>query len=78
MNVSAARAFTGLLMHGIGPWETIYGYYRKWAGEGLWGRMLRNIVKRSGSRARLVDGTHMVAHQCAVNPRVIQQATPVV
>ncbi len=52
----------------FGPWQTIYGYYRQWARTGLWGRILSSIVKRSGSRVRLVDGTHMVAHQCAANP----------
>ena len=52
----------------FGPWQTIYGYYRQWARDGLWGRMLRCVVRRKGSRARLVDGTHIVAHQCAANP----------
>lgn len=58
----------------FGPWQTIYGYYRQWARDGLWGRILKTIVKRSGSRVRLVDGTHMVAHQSAANPRGGAQA----
>ncbi|HWB02951.1 MAG TPA: IS5 family transposase [Verrucomicrobiales bacterium] len=53
----------------FGPWQAIYGYYRLWAREGLWARMLRRVAKRKGSRGRLVDGTLIVAHQCAANPR---------
>lgn len=37
--------------------------------EGLWDQMLRKVLKRNGSQVRLVEGTHMVAHQCAANPR---------
>jgi transposase len=53
----------------FGPWQTIYGYYRRWAREGLWGRILKTVVTRKGSRVRLIDGTHMVAHQSAANPQ---------
>ena len=53
----------------FGPWQTIYGYYRQWARDGLWGRILRSVIKPGASRVRLIDGTHMVAHQCASNPR---------
>jgi transposase len=52
----------------FGPWETIYGYFRKWAREGLWARLLKAVTKKLKSRVRLVDGTHIVAHQCAANP----------
>jgi len=52
----------------FGPWETIFGYFRKWAREGLWARLLKAVTKKLKSRVRLVDGTHIVAHQCAANP----------
>ena len=52
----------------FGPWETIFGYFRKWAREGLWARLLKAVTTKLKSRVRLVDGTHMVAHQCAANP----------
>ena len=53
----------------FGPWLTIFGYYRHWARTGLWERMLRKVARPGRSAVRLVDGTHMVAHQCAANPR---------
>ena len=53
----------------FGPWQTIFGYYRHWARTGLWERMLRKLTRPGRSAVRLVDGTHMVAHQCAANPR---------
>jgi len=62
------------LPSGFGPWKTIYGYYREWARIGLWDKILKSIIKRRGSRVRLVDGTHMAAHQCAANPQGGAQA----
>ena len=53
----------------FGPWQTIFGYYRHWARTGLWDRVLRKVAKPNRSTVRLVDGTHIVAHQCAANPR---------
>jgi len=53
----------------FGPWQTIFGYYRHWARTGLWDRILRKVAKPDRSAVRLVDGTHIVAHQCAANPR---------
>ena len=53
----------------FGPWQTIFGYYCYWARTGLWDRMLRQVAKPNRSAVRLVDGTHIVAHQCAANPR---------
>jgi transposase len=53
----------------FGPWQTIFGYYRHWAHTGLWGRMLRRVAKPNRSAVRLADGTHIVVHQCAANPR---------
>ena len=52
----------------FGPWETIYGWYRRLAREGIWDRLLSALARKASSRIRLVDGTHVVAHQCAANP----------
>lgn len=56
------------LPDGFGPWRTIYGWYQRLARQGIWERMLRRLAARSKSRIRLVDGTHVVVHQCAANP----------
>jgi transposase len=52
----------------FGPWRTIYGWHAKWARQGLWGKMLKLCAKKSRGKVRLVDGTHVRAHQCAANP----------
>jgi transposase len=57
------------LPEGFGPWRTIYGWYRRWAREGLWGRMLARLSRKVKNRIRLVDGTHVRVHQCAANPK---------
>ena len=56
------------LPDGFGPWRTIYGWYQRLAREGIWERLLRQLAGRSKSRIRLLDGTHVVVHQCAANP----------
>jgi transposase len=43
------------LPEGFGPWRTIYGWYRRWAREGLWGRMLARLSRKVKNRIRLVD-----------------------
>ena len=54
----------------FGPWQTIYGWYRKLAGQGLWQRLLKTIVKeKQRGDVVLVDGTHILVHQSAANPR---------
>ena len=52
----------------FGPWRTIYGWYRRFAREGVWSRLLTSLARRSRSKVRLIDGTHVVVHQCAANP----------
>jgi len=53
----------------LGPRQTIFGYYRQRTRPGLWNRILRNVAKPGRRAVRLVDGTHMVVCQGAVNPR---------
>ena len=43
------------LPEGFGPWRTIYGWYRRWARDGLWGRMLAKLSRKVKNRIRLVD-----------------------
>jgi transposase len=52
----------------FGPWNTIYGWYRRFAREGIWGRLLALLASKARSRVRLIDGTHVLVHQCAANP----------
>jgi transposase len=56
------------LPDGFGPWRTIYGWYQRLARQGIWERLLRRLAAGAKSRIRLVDGTHVVVHQCAANP----------
>lgn len=56
------------LPDGFGPWRTIYGWYQRLARQKIWEKLLRALAKKSKSRIRLVDGTHVVVHQCAANP----------
>lgn len=52
----------------FGPWQTIYGWYRRLARSGMWGRLLDKMASRSRNKKRLVDGSHVKAHQYAANP----------
>lgn len=52
----------------FGPWRTIYGWFRLWADNGLWNRLLKQVA-RTGSVVCLVDGTHIPVHQSGCNPR---------
>lgn len=57
------------LPESFGPWQTIYGWYRLLARQGLWAKMLCKLARKARSRTRLVDGTHVRVHQCATNPK---------
>lgn len=52
----------------FGPWSTIHGWHSRWAREGLWGRLMEVFARKVRGRVRLVDGTHVLVHQCAANP----------
>lgn len=58
--------------HGLpdcfGPWQTIYGWYRRFAREGIWSRLLALLAGRVRNKVRLIDGTHVPVHQCAAHP----------
>ena len=46
----------------------MYGWYRRFAREGIWRRLLDELVRKVKNKIRLVDGTHVKVHQCATNP----------
>jgi transposase len=52
-----------------GPWQTIYGWHRLLARLGVWFKLLKSFAKRVRGKVVLVDGTHILAHQSAANPR---------
>lgn len=52
----------------FGPWRTVYGWFRLWADNGMWARMLKSVAK-AGGVVCLVDGTHIPVHQSGCNPR---------
>lgn len=52
----------------FGSWRTIYGWHARLAREGIWEKLLRALARKARSKVRLVDGTHVVVHQCAANP----------
>lgn len=51
-----------------GPWQTIYGWHRTFARNGLWLVLLKSFAKKVRGRVVRVDGTHILAHQSAANP----------
>ena len=52
----------------FGPYSTIHGWHCRWAKEGLWAKILEVFARRVRGLVRLVDGTHILVHQCAANP----------
>ena len=52
----------------FGPWRTIYGWYQRFARNGVWSQLLASLARKTRSKVRLIDGTHVVVHQCAANP----------
>ena len=51
-----------------GCWQTIYGWHRAFARNGIWLILLKGFMRKVKSAVVLVDGTHVVAHQSAANP----------
>src|SRR5262249_14440576 len=55
----------------FGPWETVYGRFRRWTREGLWERILEALQVRRQADGRIgwnlffVDGTVVRAHKAA-------------
>jgi len=49
----------------FGPWETVYGRFRRWTREGLWPRLLRHFTRDADIEQLCVDATLVRAHQHA-------------
>lgn len=47
----------------FGPWQTVYGWFRRWCVEGLWSRAFRRVASRPDGRLRMVDGSYIRVHQ---------------
>lgn len=55
----------------FGPWNTVYGWFRKWTASGLWGQILEELRKGIPEAEPpavvmfCVDGTNIRAHRAA-------------
>ena len=55
----------------FGPWQTVYGRFRRWRKEGLWDRIFSSLVHRLDREGGIdrtiwcVDGSVIRAHRCA-------------
>ena len=47
----------------FGPWQTVYGRFRRWSREGLWARILREVAKGARGKLRFIDGSYVRVHQ---------------
>jgi transposase len=57
-----------------GPWQTVYGLFRRWQRDGTWARVLAALQTRADSAGLItwevnVDSTVMRAHQHAAGAR---------
>ncbi|MEZ6105874.1 MAG: IS5 family transposase [Pirellulaceae bacterium] len=55
----------------FGKWKSVYGRFRRWTAEGLWGRIYRCLLKKLDRAKKIdrslwcVDGSVIRAHRCA-------------
>jgi transposase len=55
----------------FGPWQSVYDRFRRWAGRGLWDKVLRHLQARRMTGGGIdfslfcIDGTVVRAHQSA-------------
>jgi transposase len=57
-----------------GPWQTVYGLFRRWQRDGTWGRVLTGLQARADAAGLIcwdvsVDSTVARAHQHAAGAR---------
>lgn len=53
----------------FGPWQTVYGKFRRWSAAGLWAMMLGHLRESSADcEYTMVDSTIMRVHQDASGP----------
>lgn len=53
------------LPEGFGPWETVYGRFRRWLAGGLWQRLLSRLARYATGKLRHIDATCCKVHQFA-------------
>lgn len=59
----------------FGPWETVYGRFRRWTRAGLWARILEHLQVQRQADGQLdwqrffIDGTIVRAHKAAAGAR---------
>ena len=59
---------------GYGPWQTVYGLFRRWQRDGTWARVLTGLQARADAAGLItwdvsVDSTVARAHQHAAGAR---------
>lgn len=57
-----------------GPWQTVYGLFRRWQRDGTWAKILTGLQARADAAGQVVwdvsvDSTIMRAHQHAAGAR---------
>ena len=57
-----------------GPWQTVYGLFRRWQRDGTWARIVTGLQARAGAEGLIiwnvsVDSTVARAHQHAAGAR---------
>lgn len=41
-----------MLPHDLPPWQTVYGYFRRWSQEGVWEKLNQQLVEQERERAK--------------------------
>ena len=47
----------------FGPWQTVYGRFIRWAKQGVWDEVLRELTKDADWEAIMIDGSFVKLHQ---------------
>ncbi|MCJ0875188.1 IS5 family transposase [Streptomyces sp. AP-93] len=64
----------------FGPWQTVYNRFRRWARDGTWNSLLRELQAQADSAGEIdwlvsVDSTVVRAHQHAAGARIHPETT---
>ena len=54
-----------MLPHDFPPWESVYGYFRRWCEAGVWEAMMMHVSDDPDRESVLLDSTIVRAHPCA-------------
>lgn len=47
----------------FGPWQTIYGRWKKWVDDGIWQKVLVELAKKAGGKLWSIDSTSCKVHK---------------